>query len=92
MELDIAFLARAVGNTTAERHFIVAANARRSAIGAILWNDGMGQWLDYWLPVDTPEKAFINGQKVIMLLCIDGSLVTPNGCCRCSPRLNFSML
>jgi len=50
MECDIAFLAKALNNVSVSKHFTRAADARRRAFEAILWNGGMGQWLDYWLP------------------------------------------
>ncbi|OVA06318.1 Glycoside hydrolase [Macleaya cordata] len=49
MELDIAFLARAIGDGSTAEHFLEASQARRKAISSIFWNGKKGQWLDYWL-------------------------------------------
>jgi len=51
MESDIAFFAKALNNASLSKHFTRAADARRRAFEAILWNEGKGQWLDYWLPL-----------------------------------------
>ncbi|KAI4376129.1 hypothetical protein MLD38_013920 [Melastoma candidum] len=48
-ELDISFLAEAVGNYSIAHRFLEASKARKTAIDAILWNEKKGQWLDYWL-------------------------------------------
>nr|DAD17965.1 TPA_asm: hypothetical protein HUJ06_019428 [Nelumbo nucifera] len=49
MELDIAFLARIVGEEHTAEVFLEASQARKKAIGSIFWNAKMGQWLDYRL-------------------------------------------
>uniref|UniRef100_A0A3Q7IR79 Trehalase n=1 Tax=Solanum lycopersicum TaxID=4081 RepID=A0A3Q7IR79_SOLLC len=49
MELDIAFLANLVGESSTASHFTEAAQNRQKAINCIFWNAEMGQWLDYWL-------------------------------------------
>eukprot|EP01018_Ginkgo_biloba_P012503 Gb_29944 [translate_table: standard] len=49
MELNIAFFAKMVGENSIAKTFAQASIARRAAIDAILWNDEMGQWLDYSL-------------------------------------------
>jgi neutral trehalase len=64
MELDIVFLARVAGDHAAERHYTKAANARRLAINSILWNEEMGQWFDYWLPLNNSEVQSVDMQKV----------------------------
>jgi alpha,alpha-trehalase len=51
MESDIAFFAKALNNASLSKRFTRAADARRRAFEAILWNEGKGQWLDYWLPL-----------------------------------------
>jgi alpha,alpha-trehalase len=65
MELDIAFLARVAGDHAAERHYTKAANARRLAINSILWNEEMGQWFDYWLPLNDSEVQSVDMQKAV---------------------------
>jgi alpha,alpha-trehalase len=65
MELDIVFLARVAGDHAAERHYTKAANARRLAINSILWNEEMGQWFDYWLPLNNSEVQSVDMQKVV---------------------------
>lgn len=57
MELDIAFLANVIGDSTTTAHFIEAAQARKRAMNAIFWNEEMGQWLDYWLSDRTTCKV-----------------------------------
>ncbi|WMV44096.1 hypothetical protein MTR67_037481 [Solanum verrucosum] len=49
MELNIAFLANLVGESSTASHFTEAAQNRQKAINCIFWNAEMGQWLDYWL-------------------------------------------
>ncbi|XP_042507494.1 probable trehalase [Macadamia integrifolia] len=49
MELDIAFMARTIGENQTAEHFLEASRARLKAFKSIFWNDKMGQWLDYWL-------------------------------------------
>lgn len=49
MELDIASLAKVVGDYDISKHFFEAAQAREKAISSVFWNAEMGQWLDYWL-------------------------------------------
>lgn len=49
MELDIAFFAKAIGDSSTTDFFLKASEARRKAINSIFWNSKKGQWLDYWL-------------------------------------------
>ncbi|KAL5719054.1 alpha,alpha-trehalase [Ranunculus cassubicifolius] len=49
MELDIAFLARTMGENSTSDQFLSASEDRRKAMNSIFWNDKKGQWLDYWL-------------------------------------------
>ena len=49
MELDIAFLAKVIGDNSTAELFVKASQARQEAIKSIFWNGEMGQWLDYWL-------------------------------------------
>ncbi|KAK6935578.1 Glycoside hydrolase, family 37 [Dillenia turbinata] len=49
MELDIAYLAKVLGESSVARHFNEASQARKNAIQTIFWNEKMGQCLDYWL-------------------------------------------
>ncbi|KAL3331546.1 hypothetical protein AABB24_035064 [Solanum stoloniferum] len=59
MELDIAFLANLVGESSTASHFTEAAQNRQKAINCIFWNAEMGQWLDYWLTnSDTSEDIY----------------------------------
>ncbi|KAL5747755.1 hypothetical protein ACOSQ2_025052 [Xanthoceras sorbifolium] len=48
MELDIAFLARVVGENETSESFLEASQARKAAINSVFWNEEKGQWLDYW--------------------------------------------
>ncbi|XP_057510987.1 probable trehalase [Actinidia eriantha] len=56
MELNIAFLANVTGDCATSAHFLEAAEARKEAMNAVFWNEGMGQWLDYWLSKGTQCK------------------------------------
>lgn len=49
MELDIAYLANAVGESSHASHFAKASKARKMAMDAIFWDQEKGQWFDYWL-------------------------------------------
>ncbi|KAK2664312.1 hypothetical protein Ddye_002886 [Dipteronia dyeriana] len=49
MELDIAFLAKVVGDNATSERFLVASTARKQAFNSIFWNEEKGQWLDYWI-------------------------------------------
>lgn len=48
MEIDIAFLAKAVGDSRTSEHYTKASKARKKAIDCLFWNPKMGQWFDYW--------------------------------------------
>lgn len=50
MEKNIELFAKLVGDAKTRRAFAKKADARRAAIEAVLWNDEMKQWNDYWLP------------------------------------------
>ncbi|CAM6090222.1 unnamed protein product [Calypogeia fissa] len=50
MEKNIATFAKLVGDAKTRRAFAKKAEARRAAIEAVLWNEEMKQWNDYWLP------------------------------------------
>ncbi|KAK3030631.1 hypothetical protein RJ639_035835, partial [Escallonia herrerae] len=56
MELDISFLANAIGENNTAVHFMEAAGARQEAMNSVFWNAEMGQWLDYWLKGNTTCK------------------------------------
>uniref|UniRef100_A0A7I4FFM8 Trehalase n=1 Tax=Physcomitrium patens TaxID=3218 RepID=A0A7I4FFM8_PHYPA len=64
MELDIAFLAKTLNETQDAKRFTRAADARRRAFEAILWNENRCQWLDYWLP----SQKSVQGGKVLSLV------------------------
>ncbi|OMO79824.1 Glycoside hydrolase, family 37 [Corchorus capsularis] len=49
MELDIAFLAKVVGENTIAEEFLKASQTGHKAFNSVFWNEGMGQWLDYWV-------------------------------------------
>ncbi|KAK9042889.1 hypothetical protein V6N11_071243 [Hibiscus sabdariffa] len=49
MELDIAFLAKTIGENDVSEDFLRASQKRQKAFSSIFWNENMGQWLDYWL-------------------------------------------
>ncbi|KAK9122199.1 hypothetical protein Syun_019816 [Stephania yunnanensis] len=60
MELDIVSLARATGKKHVVEQFLEASHQREKSIKAILWNDKMGQWLDYWL---SGTNSCVEGHK-----------------------------
>ncbi|GMI89115.1 trehalase 1 [Hibiscus trionum] len=70
MELDIAFLAKTIGENTVSEDFLRASQKRQKAFSSIFWNENMGQWLDYWLnngadsEEPQPWKAENQNQKV----------------------------
>ncbi|KAL4302987.1 hypothetical protein GQ457_10G005980 [Hibiscus cannabinus] len=70
MELDIAFLAKTIGDNDVSEDFLRASQKRHKAFSSIFWNENMGQWLDYWLNygADSEEpqtwKAENQNQKV----------------------------
>ncbi|MBA0608778.1 hypothetical protein Godav_020961 [Gossypium davidsonii] len=70
MELDIAFLAKTVGENAITEDFLRASQKRQKAFSSIFWNENMGQWLDYWLnngaDCEEPQtwKAENQNQKV----------------------------
>ncbi|XP_009782059.1 probable trehalase [Nicotiana sylvestris] len=60
MELDIAFLANTIGESSTVARFTEASQNRQRAINCIFWNAEMGQWLDYWLgDSNTSEDIYI---------------------------------
>lgn len=63
MELNIEFFAKTLGESSIAKTFIQASNARHIAIDTILWNDEMGQWLDYWLDPLKCEHIQVNDQQ-----------------------------
>lgn len=63
MELNIEFFAKTLGESSIAKTFIKASNARHIAIDTILWNDEMGQWLDYWLDPLKCEHIQVNDQQ-----------------------------
>lgn len=63
MELNIEFFAKTLGESSIAKTFIQASNARHIAIETILWNDEMGQWLDYWLDPLKCEHIQVNDQQ-----------------------------
>ena len=65
MESDIAFFAKALNEAPIARYFTRAADLRRRAFEAILWNESRGQWLDYWLPLQKPSAKV---RKVIIYI------------------------
>jgi neutral trehalase len=75
MESDIAFFAKALNEAPIARYFTRAADLRRRAFEAILWNESRGQWLDYWLPLQKPSTKV---RKVIFLHFFCGATTLTN--------------
>ena len=61
MEKNIAFIAKTLGIHATAKKFANAARARKRAIQSVLWNEKMGQWLDYILD---PEECQICDNEV----------------------------
>lgn len=57
MELDIAFLAKVAGKNRIAEKFSEACLARQKAMNSFLWNEKMGQWLDYRFNSSACEEA-----------------------------------
>ncbi|KAJ9549793.1 hypothetical protein OSB04_022336 [Centaurea solstitialis] len=57
MELDIAFLANVLGESSHALHFTRASKARKNAMDVIFWNEEKGQWFDYWLNASSMSKG-----------------------------------
>jgi alpha,alpha-trehalase len=57
MELDIAFLAKILGNKSTMESFMEVAEARKNAINSVFWDAEKGQWLDYRLTNGTICKV-----------------------------------
>ena len=57
MELDIAFLANVVGESSHALHFTRASKARKNAMDVVFWNEEKGQWFDYWLNASSMSKV-----------------------------------
>lgn len=64
MEINIAFIAKRLGNQTVVAKFGNAAKARRLAINSIMWNDNMGQWFDYILD---PQQCEVQLNKTVYI-------------------------
>ncbi|KAK1398792.1 hypothetical protein POM88_008655 [Heracleum sosnowskyi] len=57
VELDISYLPSvSLDKSTAER-FAEASKARQTAMNAVLWNEEMGQWLDYWIDANSSSQV-----------------------------------
>eukprot|EP00252_Welwitschia_mirabilis_P021986 TRINITY_DN5806_c0_g1_i4.p1 TRINITY_DN5806_c0_g1~~TRINITY_DN5806_c0_g1_i4.p1 ORF type:complete len:586 (-),score=103.93 TRINITY_DN5806_c0_g1_i4:107-1864(-) len=63
MEFNIAFFAMEIGNYSIAESFNKASVARQLAIDRVLWNNNMGQWLDYWLDPCNCEHIQIDSQN-----------------------------
>lgn len=65
MELDIASLAKVVGDKRTAESFLEASQARKHAINSVFWNEEEGQWLDYWIS---------DGNNCEVIICTRGFL------------------
>lgn len=57
MELDISYLATVTQDKSTAEHFAKASKARQTAMNAVLWNEEMGQWLDYWIDANPSSQV-----------------------------------
>lgn len=71
MELDIASLAKAIGENTISECFVEASHGRKKAMDSVFWNAGMGQWVDYWLGDNSTSCKVISTYEVCEGLCHD---------------------
>lgn len=57
MELDISYLATVSQDKSTAERYAKASKARQTAMEAILWNEEMGQWLDYWIDANSSSQV-----------------------------------
>lgn len=57
MELDISYLAHVSQDESTAEHFAEASKARQTAMNTVLWNEEMGQWLDYWIDANSSSQV-----------------------------------
>ncbi|KAF6146017.1 hypothetical protein GIB67_033376 [Kingdonia uniflora] len=60
MELNIATLARTIGDKNITDFFLKASEARQTAMNSVFWNAKQGQWLDYWLNSTNPCEEVVH--------------------------------
>ncbi|KAK1394304.1 hypothetical protein POM88_013360 [Heracleum sosnowskyi] len=58
MELDISYLANVSLDKSTAEHFTKASKSRQTAMNVVLWNEEMGQWLDYWIDANSLASVF----------------------------------
>lgn len=71
MELDIASLAKFIGENTISERFVEASQGRKRAMDSVFWNEKKGQWVDYWLTKNSISCKVIPTYKVREALCHD---------------------
>lgn len=57
MEVDISYLANVSQDKSTAERFAKASKARKTAMNAVLWNEEMGQWLDYWIDANSSSQV-----------------------------------
>lgn len=57
MELDISYLANVSLDKSTAEQFTRASKARQTAMNAVLWNEEMGQQLDYWIDANSSSQV-----------------------------------
>ncbi|KAL6005632.1 hypothetical protein ACLOJK_006202 [Asimina triloba] len=78
MELDIAFLAGILGESSIAERYSAASQARHASVNSIFWNANMSQWLDYWLVNNNStednngEWDFPNGWAPLQHMIVEG--------------------
>lgn len=71
MELDIASLAKVIGENTISERFVEASQGRKKAMDSVFWNAKMGQWVDYWLGDNSTSCKVISTYEVCEVTCHD---------------------
>ncbi|KVH95295.1 Glycoside hydrolase, family 37 [Cynara cardunculus var. scolymus] len=83
MELDIAFLANVIGESSHALHFTRASKARKKAMDAVFWNEEKGQWMfingmcwtriKIYLPLTSSQYGdFPNGWAPVQHMIVEG--------------------
>lgn len=77
MEENLAFFGDLLGKHDLSKHFTKMAKSRRQAMDAILWNEEMGQYLDYWL-VKRNETSTVNYKNFEIVYDFDKTNQNPD--------------
>ncbi|KAK1362833.1 hypothetical protein POM88_038394 [Heracleum sosnowskyi] len=59
MELDTSYLANVSLDKIIDERFAKTSKSRQTAINVVLWNEEMGQWLDYWIDANSLARVYL---------------------------------